>query len=180
MRPDREPKKRIVSDFAAQLARAGAPLPTFGQVSAGTDASRQLIGYHFDDPSEMMVTLFVRIGLIANRDRTAIHWRRRSLGRWHRQDPLFGNDRRVGANRPDRADPAARDGVALDRRLRGGGGDAPPPQGRLRGPFLLPCQSPVVPVQPAPHPAGVGYAFPAGRRAPRPPTRRHHPLSTRA
>lgn len=55
MERDGEPKKRIPADVARHFVKAGAPLPTFGQLSEGTDASRQLIRYYFDQPEDMLL-----------------------------------------------------------------------------------------------------------------------------
>ncbi|MFN3644202.1 MAG: TetR/AcrR family transcriptional regulator [Gemmobacter sp.] len=52
---DGEPKKRIPADIARHLVRTGAPLPSLGQLSAGTRASRQLIRYYFDEPTDMLL-----------------------------------------------------------------------------------------------------------------------------
>lgn len=52
-----EPRKRIAGDVAEFLASKGAPLPTFSQLSQGTDASRQLIRYYFDDADDMMLAV---------------------------------------------------------------------------------------------------------------------------
>jgi len=55
MRKEIEPKKKIPGDVAEYLARTGAPLPSFGQLAEGTTASRQLIRYYFDDPTDMLL-----------------------------------------------------------------------------------------------------------------------------
>ena len=55
MKNEAEPKKRIPRDVAAYINRTGAPLPSFGQLAEGTAASRQLIRYYFDEPTDMLL-----------------------------------------------------------------------------------------------------------------------------
>lgn len=57
MDPNSEPRKKIPGDVARHLARNGAPLPSFSQLVQGTDASRQLIRYYFDDPTDVMLAV---------------------------------------------------------------------------------------------------------------------------
>ncbi len=52
-----EPKKKIAAEVAAHLAHHGATLPSLGQLSAGTSATRQLIRYYFDEPTDMLLAV---------------------------------------------------------------------------------------------------------------------------
>lgn len=50
-----DPRKRILRDVTEHLSSKGAPLPSFSQLVLGSDASRQLTRYYFDDPTDLML-----------------------------------------------------------------------------------------------------------------------------
>jgi hypothetical protein len=48
-------KKKILREVTEHLSSKGAPLPSFSQLVQGSDASRQLTRYYFDDPTDLML-----------------------------------------------------------------------------------------------------------------------------
>jgi AcrR family transcriptional regulator len=57
MEQDLGHRKKIPRDVAEHLATKGAPLPSFSQLAQGSDASRQLIRYYFDDVTDMKLAV---------------------------------------------------------------------------------------------------------------------------
>lgn len=55
MGAEADPKRKIPADIARHFVRSGGPLPSLGQLSAGTDASRQLIRYYFEQPADLLL-----------------------------------------------------------------------------------------------------------------------------
>ncbi len=57
MEQDPGHRKRIPREVAEHLATNGAPLPSFSQLAQGSEASRQLIRYYFDDTTDMKLAV---------------------------------------------------------------------------------------------------------------------------